>query len=748
MIFFVGNDGTVTNSISSLVYQGSAGANDVYLIAPFAVNLQATVAFKLPNGVWTERFLMTQIAEIKGVINEKTGKPYIGWRFSLPNEITQYYGTVTAQFFFYTGNSGVITATSAVSFTVGKGVPEVLPAKPTEEVYNQIIDYLSALSGQVENGAFAARAIYAWNSAYIYDANEITFYPAKGKFGAFIKSIKSRNTQPPYNEEGLLNSESWEEVVSFDHIADGYFTELKSLVFEAASSETNAQASSAAATEAMEEATRQAENAASCATAAQNAQTAATEQATAAASSAAQALASEQNAANSAADAESAKSAAALSATEAHGWADIAKQWADYGIKINTEYTSLDRLPNPGDSHFIYLISNGSTGENSYDEYIWADAKSAYEKIGTTEIDLTSYATKAEVNYGLNTKLDKSGGEVAGDITVNGCLNARNITAEQILGRGEVPIIEQNPRMFAINFGNIYNEMRLSGKSKRPVYIAWDKNSDSKYPECADEREIAFISDVDQKVNKSGDTMTGKLVLSELLITQHGNSSIEINPDASMPYIDFHYGDDTGTTEDYNVRLINDADGQLTCKGKFTVDGNITVNSYKTTVLDYFDMITGDGTNFGFTGASGNIYRLQEMYSPNNPPNAKALLAAYPIGAIYISTNSTSPASIFGGAWTVITEGYYLKAVTSGAGSYEIAGLPNITGSFLGNSYTSQSNYTSTGAFYNNGTASGASGTDKRCISNFNASRSSSVYGRSETVTPNNYSVYMWRRTA
>ena len=513
-------------------------------------------------------------------------------------------------------------------------------------------------------------------------------------------------------------------------------------------SEISAQASAASATEAMEEATLQAENAAASATAAQNAQTVATEQATAAASSAAQASASGQNAANSAADAESAKSAAALSATEAHGWADIAKQWADYGIKINTEYTSLDRLPNPGDSHFIYLISNGSTGENSYDEYIWADAKSAYEKIGTTEIDLTSYATKAEVNYGLNTKLDKSGGEVAGDITVNGCLNARNITAEQILGRGEVPIIEQNPRMFAINFGNIYNEMRLSGKSKRPVYIAWDKNSDSKYPECADEREIAFISDVDQKVNKSGDTMTGKLVLSELLITQHGNSSIEINPDASMPYIDFHYGDDTGTTEDYNVRLINDADGQLTCKGKFTVDGNITVNSYKTTVLDYFDMITGDGTNFGFTGASGNIYRLQEMYSPNNPPNAKALLAAYPIGAIYISTNSTSPASIFGGAWTVITEGYYLKAVTSGAGSYEIAGLPNITGSFLGNSYTSQSNYTSTGAFYNNGTASGASGTDKRCISNFNASRSSSVYGRSETVTPNNYSVYMWRRTA
>lgn len=404
MIFFVGNDGTVTNSVPSPVYQGSAGANDIYLIAPFAVNLQVTVAFKLPNGVWTERYLMTQIAEIKGAINEKTGKPYIGWRFSLPNEITQYYGTVTMQFFFYTGNSGVITATSAASFTVGRGVPEVLPAKPTDDIYNQIIDNLSVLSGQVENGAFAARAIYAWNSIYKYGANEITFYPEKGKFGAFIKSLIDNNLQPPYSEDGTLNAESWEEVVSFDHIADGYFTELKNLVEAAAGSEANAQASAEAAAGSTEESTRQAENAASSATAAMNAQTVATEQATAAANSAAQASVSEQNALNSATGAESAKQAAQASATEAHGWADIAKQWADYGIKINTEYTSLEELPDPGDSRFIYLIPNGGMGENSYDEYIWADSKSAYEKIGTTEIDLTAYATKVLLNEETNAR--------------------------------------------------------------------------------------------------------------------------------------------------------------------------------------------------------------------------------------------------------------------------------------------------------------------------------------------------------
>ena len=61
MIFFVANDGTVINSVPSPVYQGSANANNIYLIAPFAENLQATVAFKLPNGVWTNRYSMTPL---------------------------------------------------------------------------------------------------------------------------------------------------------------------------------------------------------------------------------------------------------------------------------------------------------------------------------------------------------------------------------------------------------------------------------------------------------------------------------------------------------------------------------------------------------------------------------------------------------------------------------------------------------------------------------------------------------------
>ena len=219
MIFFVANDGTIINSNPSPIYQGSVGANNIYLVAPFAENLSASVAFKLPNGVYTERFPMTRVQELTGIINEQSGQTYNGWLLSMPNIITQYFGTVTVQFFFYSAQGGVITATSATSFVVGKGVPSILPSAPSEDVYDAIMSQLSALTQQLNNGAFAARAIYQWNSTYTYGAGEITFYPGVGQFGAFVKSKVTNNlNNPPYDTEGNLNSQYWDVVLDFNQL--------------------------------------------------------------------------------------------------------------------------------------------------------------------------------------------------------------------------------------------------------------------------------------------------------------------------------------------------------------------------------------------------------------------------------------------------------------------------------------------------------------------------------------------------
>lgn len=68
------------------------------------------------------------------------------------------------------------------------------------------------------------------------------------------------------------------------------------------------------------------------------------------------------------------------------------------------EYKIVDSLPatTEGKKGVIYLIAHsGSTNQNSYDEYIFLPAEGStaarYEKIGTTDIDLTPYAKKTEI---------------------------------------------------------------------------------------------------------------------------------------------------------------------------------------------------------------------------------------------------------------------------------------------------------------------------------------------------------------
>lgn len=241
MIFFVGNDGTIVKSAPSPVYQGAANANTIYLVAPFAANLTAAVAFQLPNGVAVAPAVMTPQNEIEGVINEETGKPYAGWSYSMPNTITEHFGTVLAQFYFYAAENGVVTASSTTSFQVARGVPAVNPTEPGADEWDSILSILSSLQTQLNNGYYAARAIYAWNAAFTYGANEITFYKDAGAFGSFVKSLKENNTTPPYNTSGVLNASDWEVVVDFDTISESYFQSIREQVDRAETAANTAQ---------------------------------------------------------------------------------------------------------------------------------------------------------------------------------------------------------------------------------------------------------------------------------------------------------------------------------------------------------------------------------------------------------------------------------------------------------------------------------------------------------------------------
>lgn len=67
-------------------------------------------------------------------------------------------------------------------------------------------------------------------------------------------------------------------------------------------------------------------------------------------------------------------------------------------------YSIVEALPTTGEAGVIYLISNSGANPNSYDEYIWI--KDKFEKIGTTDIDLSGYVQETDLVAITNTEID------------------------------------------------------------------------------------------------------------------------------------------------------------------------------------------------------------------------------------------------------------------------------------------------------------------------------------------------------
>lgn len=55
----------------------------------------------------------------------------------------------------------------------------------------------------------------------------------------------------------------------------------------------------------------------------------------------------------------------------------------------------VDTLPASGKANVIYLVPNGGSGQNSKDEFMWIAGK--WEKIGSTDVDLSGYWAKSDL---------------------------------------------------------------------------------------------------------------------------------------------------------------------------------------------------------------------------------------------------------------------------------------------------------------------------------------------------------------
>lgn len=138
-----------------------------------------------------------------------------------------------------------------------------------------------------------------------------------------------------------------------------------------------------------------------------------------------------------------------------------------------------------------------------------------------------------------------------------------------------------------------------------------------------------------------------------------------------------------------------------------------------------------------------------------------------PVGFVYWQLpGKKAPGEMFAGTWTRISgtgkefDGIFFRAEGINAASFgnsQSEGLPNITAS--SDQFDDTSGWTSTmslqGAFYNikrsgvTGRVTGDSGSGVQWYRfGFDASRSNSIYGSSQHVTPVNTSIRLWERTA
>lgn len=184
--------------------------------------------------------------------------------------------------------------------------------------------------------------------------------------------------------------------------------------------------------------------------------------------------------------------------------------------------------------------------------------------------------------------------------------------------------------------------------------------------------------------------------------------------------------------------------------GSSAMTGALNMASHK--ILNLSDgTVSTDAVNKGQLDAVNNTLTALVSTSVNN-----LLTSLYPVGSIYIGTQSTCPLAtlISGSTWQLVaTDRALWGGNGSNANSTINAGLPNITGYFGSGCLMNWQESQYGGALYRGTqgtTPQNAGGTDGGTNGTiaFDASRSNSIYGSSSTVQPPAYRVNVWRRTA
>lgn len=109
--------------------------------------------------------------------------------------------------------------------------------------------------------------------------------------------------------------------------------------------------------------------------------------------------------------------------------ADVTKEIASAVSGVTQiDYSVVEALPSTGKKGVIYLVANSGSGNNIYDEYICINSK--FEKLGSREMDLSSYAKKTDIPTKVSSLTNDSGYQTAAQVT--SAINAKLVVMTDI----------------------------------------------------------------------------------------------------------------------------------------------------------------------------------------------------------------------------------------------------------------------------------------------------------------------------
>lgn len=273
---------------------------------------------------------------------------------------------------------------------------------------------------------------------------------------------------------------------------------------------------------------------------------------------------------------------------------------------------------------------------------------------------------------------------------------------------------------------------------------------------------VSSGSSTDVQIN--GTSITSGGVANIITNTAYNASSNKIATMSDLPDSEIFIAT-YGTTTFAEITGALSQNKAIICKNSnnYYSYANAANNSY------YFTYATGGGYIFQVSVSSSDVWNTSATYMAETTsnktstisssststqyPSASAIIdllkTIYPVGSVYLSTNSTCPLSSLFGTWTLVSSGKALWTGTGSNGNTTIAaGLPNIKGKIQGETENLSGAFTLSSTFSLKNSISSSSSTKRGEIS-FSAASSNSIYSDSvTTVQPPAYVVNVWRRTA